>query len=86
MKQEVAMTERIRNVTVSFRLPVELKVRVDNLAEKTGRSSSSLYAQLVADHIDELEKIYECLAIAEGVKKGQIKTYTTEEVEKELGH
>ena len=85
MKEETA-AERRRKATVSFRLPVELKVRVDNLAEKTGRSSSSLYAQLVADHIDELEKIYECLAIAEGVKKGQIKTYTTEEVEKELGH
>ena len=55
------------------------------MAEKTGRSSSSLNAKLVANHIDELEKIYECLAIAEGVKKGQIKTYTTEEVEKELG-
>ena len=84
MKDKIA-TEKHRNATVSFRLPVELKIRVKALAKKTDRSSSYLYAQLVSEHIDELEKIYECLAIAEGVKKGQIKTYTTEEVEKELG-
>ena len=71
--------------TVTFRLSPELKARVDNLAKMTRRSSSSFYSQLVEEHIGELEEIYRYLAIREGIKAGTIKTYTTEEVEKELG-
>ena len=71
--------------TATFRLSSELKAREDNLAKMTRRSSSSFYSQLVEEHIGELEEIYRCLAIREGIKAGTIKTYTTEEVEKELG-
>ncbi len=71
--------------TATFRLSPELKARVDNLAKMTRRSPSSLYSQLVEDHIGELEEVYRFLAIRDGIKAGTIKTYTAEEVEKELG-
>ena len=61
--------------TATFRLSPDLKARVDNLARKTNRSSSYFYNQLVADHIDELEDIYDCLAIIENVKKGKERPY-----------
>ena len=55
---------------------------VDKLARKTNRSSSYFYNQMVADHIDELEDVYDCLAIIENVKKGKEKTVPLEAVMK----
>ena len=71
--------------TATFRLSPDLKARVDNLAKKTNRSSSYFYNQLVADHIDELEDIYDCLAIIENVKKGKEKTVPLEKVMADYG-
>lgn len=71
--------------TATFRLSPELKARVDNLAKLTRRTPSSFYSQLVEEHIGELEEVYKYLTIRDGIKKGTIKTYTSEEVEKELG-
>lgn len=71
--------------TATFRLSSDLKARVDNLARKTNRSSSFFYNQLVTDHIDELEDIYDCLAIIENVKKGKEKTVPLEKVMADYG-
>ena len=71
--------------TATFRLSPDLKARVDSLARKTNRSSSYFYNQLVADHIDELEDIYDCLAIIENVKKGKEKTVPLEKVMADYG-
>ena len=79
------MTDRIGNVTVSFRLPVELKIRVEALAEKTGRSSSSIYSQLVSEYINELEEAYECVAILDEINAGTFKTIPVEDVCRNLG-
>lgn len=79
------MTDRIGNVTVSFRLPVELKIRVEALAEKTGRSSSSIYSQLVSEYINELEEAYECMAILDEINAGTFKTIPVEDVCRNLG-
>ena len=57
------MTGSSTKTAVTFRLSSDLKARVDNLARKNNRSSSYFYNQLVADHIDWLEDIYDCLAI-----------------------
>ena len=79
------MTGSSAKTAVTFRLSPDLKVRVDNLARKTNRSSSYFYNQLVADHIDELEDIYDCLAIIENVKKGKEKTVPLEKVMADYG-
>ena len=71
--------------TATFRLSSDLKARVDNLARKTNRSSSFFYNQLVTDHIDEIEDIYDCLAIIENVKKGKDKTVPLEKVMADYG-
>ena len=48
-------TTKTAMTTATFRLPPELKARVDNLAKMTRRSPSSFYSQLVEEHIGELE-------------------------------
>ena len=59
--------------------------QVLNLARKTNRSSSYFYNQLVSDHIDELEEIYECLSIVEDVKRGKEKTVPLEKILSDYG-
>lgn len=79
------MRESFSTTTATFRINPELKARVDNLARKTNRSSSYFYNQLVSDHIDELEEIYECLSIVEDVKRGKEKTVPLEKILSDYG-
>lgn len=79
------MRESISTATATFRINPELKARVDNLARKTNRSSSYFYNQLVSNHIDELEEIYECLSIVEDVKRGKEKTVPLEKILSDYG-
>ena len=79
------MTESSTMTTVTFRISSDLKDRVDKLANKTGLSSSYFYNQLVANHIDELEDIYDCFAIIENVKKGKEKTVPLGKVMSDYG-
>lgn len=85
MSKKMSSSATHTTTTATFRISPELKERVENLARLTRRSPSSFYSQLVEEHIEELEEVYRCLAIREGIKAGNIRTYTTEEVEKELG-
>ena len=43
------------SASVTFRLPPELKARMDSLARRTRRSPSSFYCQMVEEGIDGLE-------------------------------
>lgn len=72
--------------TVTFRTTPELKERVDNLAKRTKRSSGFYYNVLLEDYLDDLEDIYDAIQISERVRAGKEKTYSLEEVAKELGY
>ena len=74
------------SASVTFRLPPELKARVDSLAKKTRRSPSSFYCQMVEEGIDGLEDLYDCIAVMDDVKSGRMKTYSLESVAKELDY
>ena len=69
------MTGSSTKKAVTFRISPDLKARVDNLARKTNRSSSYFYNQLVSDHIDALEDIYDCFATIENAKKVRKRLY-----------
>ena len=62
--------------TVTFRTTPELKERVDNLAKRTRRSSGFYY---------NVEDIYDAVDISERVRAGKEKTYSSDEIRKELG-
>lgn len=71
--------------TVTFRTTPELKERVDNLAKRTRRSAGFYYNVLLEDYLSEIEDIYDAIDISEKVRAGKEKTYSSDEVRKELG-
>ena len=43
---------------ISIRLPQEMEDRLENLADKTGRSQSFYIRQALEEHLEEMEDIY----------------------------
>lgn len=71
--------------TVIFRTTPELKERVDNLSKRTKRSSAFYYNTLLENHLSDIEDIYDAVDIRERVRAGKEKTYSSDEIRKELG-
>ena len=69
---------------VSLRLPDEISQRIEVLSKKTGRTKSFYLLKAIVDHIDELEDLYLAEQSLIDVRAGLSKTYTLEEVEKDL--
>lgn len=70
--------------TVTFRTNPEYKARVEELAKRTRRSAGFYYNILLEDYLDDIEDIYDAIEISERIKAGKERTYTAEEVRKEL--
>lgn len=66
---------------LAVRLPHELEERLASLASKTHRSKSYYVKRAIEEFLEDQEDYLEALAVLE--KKG--KTYTLDEVKKELG-
>jgi RHH-type transcriptional regulator, rel operon repressor / antitoxin RelB len=70
---------------VSLRLPDEVFIRLEELAKLTGRSKTFYMIKAITDHIDDLEDLYLAEQRLIDVHAGKSKTYTLEEVERNLG-
>lgn len=71
--------------TVTFRTIQEFKNRVDFLAKETHRTSSFYLNLLLEEYLDDLEDIYLSEKVLQDIRSAKEKTFTTEEVCKELG-
>ncbi len=69
----------------SVRLGKELESRLNELAEATARSKSFYIKEAIQGYLDEYEDLLMALNIKERLQKGLEKTYTLEEVQKQLG-
>ena len=70
---------------VSFRLPDEVKVRLDALSESTGRPAAFYVREAVLEHLDGLEWAYSVAARAEAVRRGVEDTRALDDVTRKLG-
>ncbi|HEY1256451.1 MAG TPA: DUF6290 family protein [Terracidiphilus sp.] len=70
---------------VSLRLPVDLKLRLDKLAKRTGRSKTYYVVEAISEKLEDLEDLYLAEARTRDLKVGRSRTYTLDEVEKRLG-
>ena len=70
---------------VSFRLPDDLSQRLDKLAERTGRSKTYYVVEAIQEHLEEIEDIYIAEKRLIDLRAGRSRSYTLEEVERELG-
>jgi RHH-type rel operon transcriptional repressor/antitoxin RelB len=70
---------------VSIRLPDDVANRLNQLAALTGRSKSFYITEAILEHLDDLEDVYLAEKRLEDIRAGRSKTYTLEEVERDLG-
>lgn len=70
---------------LALRLPEDIERRLEALAKRTGRSKSFYAREAILEHLDDLEAAHLSDQILQRVQSGKEKTYTLDELEKELG-
>ncbi len=67
------------------RLPDEISERLMALAARTGRPASFYMREAITKYIDDMEDIYLAEQTLERLRRGEERTYTLDEVERDLG-
>ena len=70
---------------LAIRLPTDIEERLDRLAKATGRTKTFYAREAILEHLDELEDLYLAEQRLIENRAGRSRTYTLEEVERELG-
>lgn len=70
---------------VSIRLPDDVSMRLQDLAQLTGRSKTFYMIEAIREHLDDLEDLYVAEQRLIEIRAGRSQTYTLEEVEQRLG-
>ena len=70
---------------LALRLPEDIERRLEALAKRTGRSKSFYAREAILEHLDDLEAAHLSDEILQRVQSGEEKTFTLDELEKELG-
>ncbi len=70
---------------ISIRLSDELAKRLEKLAKRTGRTKSFYVTKAIEEHLQDLEDLYIAEQRLIDLRAGRSRTYTTQEVERELG-
>jgi RHH-type rel operon transcriptional repressor/antitoxin RelB len=66
-------------------LPEDLKIRLENLSKRTGRSKTFYMVEAISEKLEDLEDLYLAEQRTLALRAGQSRTYTLNEVEKRLG-
>lgn len=70
---------------LAIRLPAQIEARLDALAKATGRTKSFYARQAILEHLDDLEDLYLAEQRLIEIRAGRSRTFTLEEVERDLG-
>ena len=70
---------------LAIRLPAEIEERLDRLAKATGRTKTFYAREAILEHLDDLEELYLAEQRLIDNRTGRSRTFTLEEVERELG-
>jgi RHH-type rel operon transcriptional repressor/antitoxin RelB len=69
----------------SIRLTPSVEARLDNLAQKTGRTKAFYLRELVERGLQDLEDYYLANEVFKRVEQGKEEVLSSEQVKKELG-
>lgn len=72
-------------MSFSIRLPQEVENRLGNLSQITGRTKAYYVKEALLAHLDDIEDAYIAEKRLEDLRAGRSRTYTIEEVERDLG-
>ena len=70
---------------LAIRLPADVEDRLDRLAKATGRTKTFYAREAILEHLNDLEDLYLAEQRLIDNRAGKSRTYTLEEVERELG-
>ena len=70
---------------VSLRLPEDLRIRLEKLAKRTGRSKTFYMVEAITEKLEDLEDLYLAEQRTLALRAGRSKTYTQQEMEKRYG-
>lgn len=70
---------------VSIRLPDDVSMRLQDLAQRTGRSKTFYMIEAICEHIDDLEDLYLAERELEAIRAGKSQTVPLEDVMKRYG-
>ena len=70
---------------LAIRLPSEIEQRLEALAAATGRTKTFYARKAIVEFMDDMEDIYLAESRLEAVRAGRSRTFTLDEVERELG-
>jgi RHH-type transcriptional regulator, rel operon repressor / antitoxin RelB len=73
------------NPMLAVRLDPEIQARLTALATATGRTKAFYVREAILEHLDDLEDVYLAEKRLEDLRAGRSRTYTLEEVERDLG-
>jgi RHH-type rel operon transcriptional repressor/antitoxin RelB len=70
---------------VSLRLPEDVSTRLQDLAERTGRSKTFYMVEAIREHLDDLEDVYLAEQRLSDLRAGKTQAVPLEEVMKRYG-
>jgi len=70
---------------LAIRLPEDIERRLTDLAAATGRTKTFYAREAIVAFMSEMEDVYLAESRLEALRAGRSRTYTLEEVERDLG-
>ena len=70
---------------LAIRIPKEIEERLEQLAQKTGRTKTFYAREAILEHIEDLEDYYLAAEVLARVRKGKEKTVPIETLIKRYG-
>jgi len=70
---------------LAIRLPADIEKRLERLAKRSGRTKTYYAREAILAHLDDLEDLQIAEERLRALKEGRSRTYTQEEIERELG-
>lgn len=70
---------------LAVRLPEEIEFRLNRLAKVTGRTKTYYIREAIMSQLEDMEDYYLGMETLERIRKGEEKTYSSNDVRHELG-
>ena len=70
---------------LTIRLPADIEERLEELAKATGRTKTFYAREAILRHLEDLEDLYLAEQSPTELREGRSRTYTLDEVMRELG-
>lgn len=70
---------------LAIRLPADVERRLEQLAQRTGRSKTFYAREAILEHLDDMEDLYLAEQQMTEIRAGRLKTIPLEEVMKRYG-